>query len=98
VDRPLLQALTHFLSHRGPDWRDTWSSGGVGFGHSLLRTVRESQLERQPASLDGRLFITADARIDCHKEWEKKLVQQSHRAAGRTATDSDFACIRRVGR
>ena len=90
VDRGLLQALAHFLSYRGPDWRDTWSSGPIGFGHTLLSTTRKPQLERQLTSLDSRLFITADARIDCREELEKKLTQQGHRAVGRTATDSDL--------
>jgi asparagine synthase (glutamine-hydrolysing) len=90
VDRGLLHALTHFLSQRGPDGRDTWSHGAIGLGHTILHTSRESQIERQPASLDGQLWITADARIDCREELEKKLEQQGRGAAGRTATDSDL--------
>ncbi|MGD0429445.1 MAG: asparagine synthetase B, partial [Candidatus Acidiferrales bacterium] len=61
VDRGLLLALVHFLSQRGPDDRDTWSHGAIGLGHTKLCTTRESQIERQPASLDGQLWITADA-------------------------------------
>jgi asparagine synthase (glutamine-hydrolysing) len=90
VDRALLQALAHFLSYRGPDWRDTWSNGPIGFGHTMLRTTRESQIERQPASLDGQLWITADARIDCREELRTKLANHSHGAASRTAPDSDL--------
>ena len=90
VDRTLLQALTHFLSYRGPDWLDTWSSGAIGFGHTLLRTTRESQLERQPASLDGRFFITADARIDCREELRIQIAQKNYGTPGRTATDSEL--------
>jgi asparagine synthase (glutamine-hydrolysing) len=90
VDRALLQALAHFLSYRGPDGRETWSSGAIGLGHTLLRTTRQAQIERQPASLDGQLWITADARIDCREELEQKLEQLEHGAAGRMATDSDL--------
>ena len=68
VDRPLLRSLTHFLSFRGPDAREVWADGQAGFGHTLLRTTAESLAERQPASLDGRFTITADARIDCRAE------------------------------
>ena len=88
VDRGLLQALAHFLSFRGPDARDTWSQGAIGLGHTMLRTTRESQIEQQPASLDGKLWITADARIDCREELEKKLAQQGQGSAGRAVTDS----------
>jgi asparagine synthase (glutamine-hydrolysing) len=90
VDRGLLQALAQFLSQRGPDGRGTWSQGAIGLGHTMLRTTRESQIERQPASLDGQLWITADARIDCREELEKKLEQQGRGAAGRTLTHSDL--------
>ena len=90
VDRTLLQALAHFLSYRGPDWRDTWSSGPIGFGHAMLRTTRESQIEQQPASLDGRFFITADARIDCREELRIKIAQKNYGTPGLTATDSEL--------
>jgi asparagine synthase (glutamine-hydrolysing) len=88
VDRSLLQALAHFLAYRGPDARETWSQGAMGLGHTMLRATNEAQFERQPASLDGQLWITADARIDCREELEKKLEQQGRGAAGRAVTDS----------
>jgi asparagine synthase (glutamine-hydrolysing) len=73
ADRPLLESLTHFLGYRGPDGRDVWSNGPAGFGHSLLRTTQESLGERQPTRLDGHLWITADARLDCRAELEAEL-------------------------
>ena len=73
VDRGLLVALTHALAYRGPDAREVWADGPVGFGHALLRTTRESGVERQPASFEGRYWITADARIDCRSELEAEL-------------------------
>jgi asparagine synthase (glutamine-hydrolysing) len=88
VDRGLLQALAHFLAYRGPDARETWSQGAMGLGHTMLRATNEAQFERQPASLDGQLWITADARIDCREELEKKLEQQGCGAAGRAVTGS----------
>ena len=90
VERGLLQALAHFLAQRGPDGRDTWSHGAIGLGHTMLCTSRESQIERQPASLDGQLWVTADARIDCREELEKKLALQGCGANGRVAADSDL--------
>jgi asparagine synthase (glutamine-hydrolysing) len=73
VERSLLQSLTHFLSYRGPDARETWVDGSVGFGNTLLRTTRESLGERQPAGIDGNLWITADVRLDCRAELEAEL-------------------------
>jgi len=90
VERGLLQALAQFLAQRGPDGRETWSHGAIGLGHTMLRTSRESQIERQPAGLDGQLWVTADARIDCREELEKKLALQGRGANGRVVTDSDL--------
>jgi len=89
IDRPLLQAFTQFLSFRGPDVQNTWSYGPVGFGHTLLRTTRESLHERQPASLNDQLWITSDARIDCRAELEEKI-GNAGRKFGRPITDSDL--------
>lgn len=89
VDRSLLHALTHFLSFCGPDAREVWSNGPIGFGHALLRTTRESLGERQPVSVDGKLWITADARIDCRNELEAKLVHAGQKIQKR-ATDPDL--------
>ena len=65
VDRPLLRSLTQFLSFRGPDAREVWAEGQIGFGHTLLRTTDEALTERQPLTIDGRYTIVADARMDC---------------------------------
>src|SRR5205814_3811924 len=64
VDRPLLERMTDFLAFRGPDAKSVWSDGHVGLGHTMLRTTWESENEQQPCSLDGRVWITADARVD----------------------------------
>ena len=89
VDRTLLRAFAHFLSYCGPDARETWSDGPIGLGHAMLRTTSESQTERQPASLDGHLWITADVRLDSRDDLQTEL-----REAGRKyplpATDCDL--------
>ena len=64
VDREPLERMTGFLAIRGPDAQATWDDGPAGFGHTLLRTTIESEGEHQPCSLDGQVWITADARID----------------------------------
>jgi asparagine synthase (glutamine-hydrolysing) len=89
VDRPLLRSLTHYLSFRGPDAREVWVDGQVGFGHTLLRTTHESLAERQPASLDGQFLITADARIDCRAELLAALTTAG-RKVRQSAPDSEL--------
>jgi len=87
VERALLQSLADALSYRGPDSRATWQDGSIGLGHTLLRTTHESAGEAQPASLDGRLWITADARLDSRAELIAKM-ERDGRKIGRAVPDS----------
>jgi asparagine synthase (glutamine-hydrolysing) len=68
IEPALLRSLVDFLAYRGPDAQGSWSETPVGLGYSLLRTTRESGSERQPASLEGRYWMVADARLDCREE------------------------------
>ena len=73
VDQQLLWRLTNFLSDRGPDAQNIWAADNVGFGHTLLATTREAERERQPSSIDGKVWLTADARIDARDKLVKEL-------------------------
>ena len=64
IEPALLQSLVDFLAYRGPDAQDSWMETSICLGHTLLRTTKESLAERQPAGLEGRYWITADARLD----------------------------------
>jgi len=77
VDRQLLERMAKATSRRGPDANAIWCSGGVAFGHALLRVSGEVEGERQPCTLDGHIWVTADARIDGRAELTNTL-----RAAG----------------
>jgi len=79
VERSMLRSLTHTLAFRGPDAEETWSAGTVGFAHTLLRTTAESLGERQPTNVDGRFWITADARLDSRAELERELATAGRR-------------------
>ncbi|MGH9712729.1 MAG: asparagine synthetase B family protein [Candidatus Acidiferrales bacterium] len=89
VDRALLTGLTHLLSYRGPDARDTWTGESVGLGHTLLRTTRESLNDHQPATLDGSMSITADARLDSRAELIAELEMAGNKVQ-RAAPDSEL--------
>jgi asparagine synthase (glutamine-hydrolysing) len=73
ADVAQLERLAAALAFRGPDAADVWSKGPAGLVHTLLRTAGESGGERQPASLDGKVWITADARLDARNELVKKF-------------------------
>jgi asparagine synthase (glutamine-hydrolysing) len=73
VSGELLARMTHFLAPRGPDSQRTWLAGNVGFGHALLTTDPGVAQRPQPCSVDGRVWITADARLDARDELVGKL-------------------------
>jgi asparagine synthase (glutamine-hydrolysing) len=87
VDRQLLSRLTDTLKNAGPDGQHIWLGGAVGFGHALLRTSRDAPPEMQPLSLDGRTWITADARVDGRTDLVRKLTAHGCDGLG-DATDT----------
>jgi asparagine synthase (glutamine-hydrolysing) len=89
VDQELLERMTTSLSYRGPDAWNTWIAGPAGFGHTLLRTTFESEHEQQPCSLDGQVWITADARIDGRDDLINKLADKKC-AVSKTITDVEL--------
>jgi asparagine synthase (glutamine-hydrolysing) len=86
-ERALLQNLVDSISYRGPDSRAIWSEGSIGLGHAMLRTTFQSAGEKQPASLEGRLWITADARLDSRTELIAEM-ERAGRKVVRPASDS----------
>lgn len=89
IERAQLQSWTDFLSYRGPDARVIWLDHSVGMGHTQLRTTRESKSEQQPASLEARFWIVADARLDARVELIAEL-QRARRPAGSDTPDCEL--------
>lgn len=89
VDAGLVRALTRFLAFRGPDGREVWHRDSVALGHAMLKTTEEAALERQPAGIDGRFWIVADARLDARGELIDALAQTG-RNPRRNAPDCEL--------
>ncbi len=87
VDPALLQRLTDSLVFRGPDAQRVWAHGPVGLGHALLQIAPEP--ESQPSSLDGRFWITADARVDARDDLVAAL-QAAGRSCSRNSPDPEL--------
>lgn len=81
--------MTDAMAYRGPDAQEIWTDGHVGLGHAMLRTTAESKCERQPCSLDVRVWIVADARLDDRDELRKKLESEG-RTGTRESTDAQL--------
>jgi asparagine synthase (glutamine-hydrolysing) len=89
VDRELLQRMTDFMAYRGPDGQAVLADGPVGFGHAMFRTTWEAETERQPMSLDGQVWLTADVRVDSRAELIAKLEARG-RAEAKRANDAEL--------
>ncbi len=90
IDRHLLGQMTASLAFRGPDAQDIWISGHVGFGHTLLRTTDEAEHERQPFTLDGQIWIVADARVDARRNLIPQLRALGHKDLSPDAADVEL--------
>ncbi len=88
-DSSLLQALTKFMAFRGPDAQRTWVGDGVAFGHALLGIAPPSANQQQPLSLDGEVWIVADARLDARADLLSELHSAGHRCP-RGAGDAEL--------
>ncbi|MGB3651009.1 MAG: hypothetical protein WBA41_07340 [Rivularia sp. (in: cyanobacteria)] len=60
--------MTDYMAFSDPDAQQVWHKDNVGLGHTLLRTTSEQERERQPFTLDDRVWIVADVRLDGRKE------------------------------
>jgi asparagine synthase (glutamine-hydrolysing) len=89
VDHELLSALTSFMTFRGPDAQQIWLDGSVGFGHALLKTTEESEPETQPFSVDKKVWIVADARVDAQLELIAEL-EANGQQVSRGAADAEL--------
>jgi asparagine synthase (glutamine-hydrolysing) len=68
IEPGLVQRMTTWLTRYAPDGRATWSDERAGLGHALLDTTDGRVRDLQPCTLDGRAWITADARLDGRRE------------------------------
>lgn len=73
VDRDLVTRMTESMAFRGRDALQILVERNVGFGHTLFRTTWEAEDEKQPLTLDGKIWLIADARIDGRAELTQKL-------------------------
>src|SRR5690349_18547340 len=74
-DPRLLKRMAAQLAFRGPDSTQTWSQGVAGFCFTLLRTGPAPQASDQPCTLDGRVWLLGDVRLDGRDDLIRQLEQ-----------------------
>src|SRR5208282_1720806 len=75
ADSRLLERMGAKLAFRGPDAMQISVKAGAGFCFTLLRTGPAPQMATQPCSLDGRVWLLGDVRLDGRAELRRKLEQ-----------------------
>jgi asparagine synthase (glutamine-hydrolysing) len=88
-DPRLLERMAAHLTFRGPDATHIWSQGGAGFCFTLLRTGPAPQSSEQPCTLDGRVWLLGDVRLDGREDLRRQL-EQSDEPITAEATDEEL--------
>ena len=88
VSKPILQAMTRVLSHRGPDGEGFYISGPVGLGHRRLAIIDLSPAGIQPiCNEDQTIWIIYNGEIYNFKDIRQELQQRGHCFHSNTDTE-----------
>jgi asparagine synthase (glutamine-hydrolysing) len=80
-DENLVKRMADRLAFRGPDGTRIWKQPGAGFVFTFLRTGPAPQCPSQPCSLDGKVWLLGDVRLDGRDDLRIKLEQHGEELA-----------------
>lgn len=89
ADARLLERMAERLAFRGPDGTHITTKPGAGFCFTFLRTGPAPQCSSQPCSLDGRVWLLGDVRLDGRDDLRRKLEQHGDEFAA-DVTDEEL--------
>src|SRR5713101_9398447 len=75
-DPRLLDCMAGILAFRGPQGTHISMQTGAGFCFTFLRTGPAPQTSSQPCSLNGRVWLLGDVRLDGREELRHRLEQK----------------------
>jgi asparagine synthase (glutamine-hydrolysing) len=81
--------MAQTLVFRGPDGTHITTKPGAGFCFTFLRTGPAPQCPSQPCSLDGRVWLLGDVRLDGRDDLRRKLEQYGDEIS-RNVTDEEL--------
>ena len=88
-DERLLARMAQTLAFRGPDGTHITTKPGAGFCFTFLRTGPAPQCPAQPCSLDGKVWLLGDVRLDGRNDLRRKLEQHGDSVSAE-ATDEEL--------
>lgn len=89
VSRDLVQKACNLIAHRGPDDKDYFTEGRIGFGHRRLSIVDLSEHGRQPMiSADGNYVLIFNGEIYNHLEIRHELYGSGYQFKGTCDTET----------
>src|SRR5579859_6306177 len=89
ADPHLLGRMAERLAFRGPDGTHITAKPGAGFCFTFFRTGPAPQCPSQPCSLDGRVWLLGDVRLDGRDDLRRKLEQRGDEFDG-DVTDEEL--------
>ena len=78
-DQRTLERMAQKLAFRGPDGTHIATKPGAGFCFTFLRTGPAPQCPSQPCSLDGRVWLLGDVRLDGNVTDEELVLRARRR-------------------
>ena len=87
VDEELIIAMAALMTGRGPEYQQYWADDNIAMAHTLLSTTLESADENQPSTLDGKVWLSADIRIDARDELIGKIKTREANISASTTDD-----------
>jgi asparagine synthase (glutamine-hydrolysing) len=88
-DAGVLERMAQTLAFRGPDGTHITTKPGAVFCFTFLRTGPAPQCPSQPCSLDGRIWLFGDVRLDGRDDLQRKLEQHGDEFGGEV-TDEEL--------
>lgn len=88
-DAKLLEQIVDRLAFRGPDATQVWTRPGAGFCFTFLRTGPAPQANSQPCTVDGKVWLLGDVRLDGRHDLRRELEQSGERIEN-SATDEEL--------
>jgi asparagine synthase (glutamine-hydrolysing) len=89
-DAHQIENMAARIAFRGPDARQVWHHPDVHFCFSLLKTGPAPQAAVQPCTLDGRVWLLGDVRLDGRDEVIRRFAQRGEKLPSAT-TDEELA-------